>query len=192
MKSVGLDLSLKATGVCVLDSSGSPGCVTSLIVGEVGKTVQEKVGNLMYIADKICEVVKRVRPDVVVIEAPAMNQKWQAAAIGELHGVVKVELVSECGIFPVVAQATKMRSEVVGKIERIYLKSTSSDGEVTKKVSYGEIQGKKGRMKKATIKDIIESRLAQRGLVFNTQDEMDAYVAAAWGMMLKDGKDARV
>lgn len=183
MKSLGLDLSLLATGVCLLSGpiDSTPLVTTLLIKKKKTSGVQESIDRLIAIAKGVIEVVQEHRPDVVVIEAPAMNQKWQAAAIGELHGVIKTQLYLACGITPLVEQATKLRSEVVGKIERSFEKVVDAKGETKKRVSYGKIPGKGGRMKKATVKDLIEMRLKDQGLIFPSQDEMDAYVAAKFG-----------
>ncbi len=182
MKVLGLDLSLKATGYCLLSSDGiKTAMTTGVIPGRTSKDVKESLLNLTQIASRISRIVQEDRPDLVVIEAPAFNQKYQAAAIGELHGVVKFVLWSERHVIPVLEQATKMRSAVVGKISKSFKKTEKEDGKVIKSVDYGTVQGKRGKTKKATIKDVIEERLRERGLQFDTQDEMDAYVAAKYG-----------
>jgi hypothetical protein len=117
----------------------------------------------------------------VVIEAPAMNQKWQASQIGELHGVVKSTIYVDKKIVPYVEQATKLRKAVVGELNSKRTKIKDSKGKLVNKVDYGTVPGRRvGTVKKATIKDIIEFRLSEQGLRFSTQDEMDAYVAAKY------------
>ena len=181
MKVVGIDLSLLATGICVLSGDGeTPVVATRLFPKEKTKGVLESIKRLLSIADDVLAVLLQERPDAVVIEAPALNQQWQAAAIGELHGVVKTKIYSELGIVPLVQQATRLRSVVVGKIEKSFEVVTDSKGKKKKRVSYGVIPGKRGGTKRATIKDVIEARLRERGLSFPTQDEMDAYICARW------------
>lgn len=182
MKVLGLDLSLKGTGMCILD--GDPGSEpkirTELIPQPEAKTVEERVLRLVAIAERIVGLLREEKPDHVIIEAAAKNQVWQAAAMGEIHGVVKVQIYLESGQFPMVKEATEIRKVVIGKIERkMVVVSVDEKGKVKKRASYGEIPGAiKGKKKRATIKDIIEMRLAATGLTFPTQDEMDAYVTA--------------
>ena len=183
MKSIGIDLSLLSTGICVL--SGNPGeepkIRTVLLKKDKTKTELGRIQRLLSIASDIVSIVKEESPDVVVIEAPAKNQKWQMAYIGEAHGVVKSQMYSLFGIVPMVEQATKLRSRVVGKIEFEVVKTVDDSGVIKKTRSYGTIKGKSGKQIKATVKDVIEARLSERGLSFASQDEMDAYVAASYG-----------
>lgn len=182
MKVVGLDLSLLGTGLCVIGGEVDyPSVSTRLLKRGKASGVEESIRRLHSIAEEAIGVVKDEKPDAVVIEAPAMNQKWQAAAIGEIHGVIKYRLLYDCGIVPLVEQATKLRTFVVGKIEKTFVKETNDKGNIVKKVSYGTVIGKSGKPRKATIKDIIEQRLREIGLQFPSQDEMDAYVAAKYG-----------
>jgi len=180
---IGLDLSLLSTGVCVLtgERGTDPEIKTHCIKQSDAKSVQQKLDRLVSICSQLVKTVKEEHPDVVVIEAPAMNQVWQMAAVGELHGVVKMQLYLACGAIPLIEQATKMRKHVVGSIEFKYEKKLDSKGKTRKKVNYGTVIGKNGKPRAATIKDVIETRLKSRGLVFATQDEMDAYVAARYG-----------
>ena len=192
LKVIGLDLSLLSTGVCILsgDSEGKPNVTTDRIIRESTSGVAASVDRLMSISDEIIGLVYSVNPDVVIIEAVAMNQVWQAAAIGELHGVVKTDLRRKTGRFPMVEQATKMRKEIIGKLggkfESVTVKSKGKERQ-TRKISYGMVPGKKGKMRRATVKDVIESRFREQGLCFPSQDEMDAYVAArfAWNSICK-------
>ena len=184
MKVIGLDLSLLATGLCILEGEpgGSPSYRSMLIPGRKTEGIQQSIERLLNTANIITSIVTQESPDSVIIEAPAKNQVWQAAAIGELHGVVKTQLYVVCNVVPLVEQATKMRKAVIGKIERSFESFTDKSGKKKRRVSYGSVLGKSGRAKRATVKDVIERILAGRGLSFPTQDEMDAYVAAkfAW------------
>lgn len=184
-KTLGLDLSLKATGVCVLDGDDpekpSMRCLTMFRDKVSG--VKASIERLISIAEDIETIYAGEEPDIVIIEAPAKNQVYQAANIGELHGVVKTRLFEKFGVVPMVEQATRMRKSVVGPISSKREKKKNKNGKEVSQVSYGLVPGKKaGKYKKATVKDIIELRLKEMGLTFKTQDEMDAYVAARFAM----------
>lgn len=179
---LGLDLSLRATGICVLSGiSGQQDIKTELLAKEKANNIEESIRRLLAIANEIVDIITNEKILSVVIEAPAMNQKWQAAAIGELHGVVKTKIYTETGIVPLVEQATKLRKAVVGTISSVR-KQKKKDNKIVNSIDYGLIAGKReGTFKKATIKDIVELRLKEQGLNFPTQDECDAYVAARFG-----------
>lgn len=185
MKVLGLDLSLKSTGICLLSGEiGSEPIVnTELFSQPKVSEVKEKILRLIAISEKINSIIKSESPNFVIIEAPAKNQVWQAAAIGEVHGVVKTQIYQSSGIVPIVKEATEMRKGVLGKIERKTVLVVDAKGNEKRKVSYGEVDGARGKKKQATVKDIIEIKLKERGLEFSSQDEMDAYVAAryCWG-----------
>ena len=183
MRVLGLDLSIKATGICILDGDGKSDLIvrTELFPQPQVKTVEARILRLVAISEKIVSAFRRDRPDHIIIEAAAKNQVWQAAAIGEVHGAVKSQIYLHTGMFPMVKEATEMRKAVVGKIERSTILVKGKNGKVKKCVSYGEIPGaRKGKLKRATVKDVIEMRLAALGFKFPTQDEMDAYVAARY------------
>jgi Holliday junction resolvasome RuvABC endonuclease subunit len=185
MKVLGLDLSLRGTGICVLE--GEPGEEpkhrTELVPMKEAKTVEEKVLRLVGITERIVVLVNGENPDYIIIEAPTKGQVWQQAAIGEIHGVVKVQIYLASGKFPWVKEATEIRKGVFGKIERVFVTYEDRNGKKKRRVSYGEIPGAKGKKKRATVKDLIEGKLKAQGLSFPTQDEMDAYVTAryCWG-----------
>jgi Holliday junction resolvasome RuvABC endonuclease subunit len=180
MKVLGLDLSLRKTGVCWLE--GEPGAErtmeTHIFPQPEAKTVEARTRRLVAIAEHVVGLVEERKPDQVIIEAAAKNQKWQAAAIGELHGVIKVQIFLATGQVPLVKQASEMRKFVVGKIDKKVEVYEDKKGKKKRRMSYGTVPGKSGKPKKATIKDVIELRLKDRGLEFPTQDEMDAYVCA--------------
>ncbi len=193
-KVIGLDLSLKATGVCIVDGDNICRIIhTEKIIGKTAKGVKEVVDRLIAISNMIISIIDCELPDAIIIEAPAMNQKWQASQMGELHGVVKADIIRKTNHIPMVEQATKMRKAVVGKIESKRSVYKDKNGNKKSKVDYGAVPskvGKSGKMKRATIKDIIEIRLRdQQGMVFQSQDEMDAYVTArfGWNMLTSKG-----
>ena len=184
MKVLGLDLSLRGTGICLLE--GEPGAEptkrTELVPMNEAKTVEERVLRLVAITERIVSLINGENPDHIIIEAAAKDQKWQAAAIGEIHGVVKVQVYLASGKFPWVKESNTMRKEVVGEIKRVFV-TYEVKGKKKRRVSYGQVPGANGKTRRGTVKDVIEARLKERGLTFPTQDEMDAYVAArfCWG-----------
>lgn len=178
---VGLDLSIRATGVCTLSGDpGSPLVRTQLIPQDQVKGEEARTKRLIAIADAILLILRAENAEHVIIEAPAKNQVWQMAAIGEVHGVVKTEIYKALGVVAQVEQATKMRKLVIGTIEKKFEEFTDKKGKAKRRISYGMLPGRAGKPRRATVKDIIELRLRDRGLVFPTQDEMDAYVAACY------------
>lgn len=181
MKVLALDLSLKGTGICVLEGAcgSQPAMRCERFPQPEAKTVEDRIRRLEAIAEHIVQLMDGEKPDHVIIEAAAKNQVWQAAAIGEVHGVVKLQIYLATKKIPMVKEATEMRKAVVGKIERKMVEVVDRKGKVKKQASYGEIAGKRGK-KRATVKDVIEMRLAELGLKFQSQDEMDAYVAAKY------------
>jgi Holliday junction resolvasome RuvABC endonuclease subunit len=186
---MGLDLSLRGTGVCVID--GEPGGPRSQRTWLFPKgkvtTIEAKIKRLVSIAEDLVGLAEAEKPDHIIIEAPAKNQKWQAAAIGEVHGVIKVQIFLAMGLIPMIKESTQMRAAVVGKIPKVqetYEVTKGKKKTIKKRWSYGTIPGKRGKPIRATIKDVIEHRLKERGLEFPSQDEMDAYVAAEYGWIL--------
>jgi len=180
---LGLDLSLRATGACILegDLSEKPECKTKLFRQGKADTVETRTLRLVAIAEDVLGFFEAERPDLVVIEAPAKDQKYQSAAIGELHGVIRTQLFLAFGVHPMVKESTMLRKMVVGKIERKFEEVVTGNGKKKRRVTYGMVRGKSGKMKRATIKDVIEVRLRGEGWEFPSQDEMDAYVAARYG-----------
>ena len=120
MKVLGLDLSLKATGVCILEGGpGSPPVIrTELVPQPQVKGVEARIKRLVAIAERIVSLVELEKPDHIIIEAPAKNQQWQAASMGELHGVIKVQIYLATGQIPMVKEANEMRKFVIGKISK--------------------------------------------------------------------------
>lgn len=182
MKVLGLDLSLRATGVCILegDEGSRPTFRCALFPQGKVDTTKGKILRLESICKDLVGLVGEEEPDIVGVEAPAKSQPWQAAAIGELHGVVKLQLYLAYGIVPLYAESTAMRKAVVGKVGRTFEEVTDRKGKKKRRPSYGSVPGKRGKPRRATIKDVIERMLGERGLSFPSQDEMDAYVVARY------------
>lgn len=182
LKVVGIDLSLRGTALCYLYGSGEvdPSVYTERFPQPRVSGVEESIKRLISVTEELVGFASTQKPDHLIIEAAAKNQQWQAAAMGEIHGVVKVQLYMATGIVPLVKEATQMRKHVVGKIERKSEAVKNKKGKDTKRVSYGEVLGASGKMRRASVKDVIEIRLRERGLSFPSHDEMDAYVAAKY------------
>jgi len=191
---LGLDLSLRATGVCILD--GTPGSEvpesiwTALYPQPQVKGVEADVRRLIAITELVLDLIRKEKPDHIIIEAPAKNQQWQAARIGELHGVIKVQIFLATGAIPMVKEAGHMRKAVVGTLHKVQVTVVDAKGKTKKHWSYGTIPGKRGGTKKATIKDAVEFLLRKNGLEFPSQDEMDAYVTAkyCWNSLVPSAK----
>lgn len=119
----GIDLSLRATAVVTvpLDWDGDWSRVGSLLVGEPlrrGATLVEQVQRAQRIADRV--VGQCIGRDVteVWIESPAWAARGSAHNLGELHGIVKRELVAD-GRFGIRdANQSSARKVLCGRIPR--------------------------------------------------------------------------
>jgi hypothetical protein len=186
-KVIGIDLSLRGTAICVMWGDGPVlKHRTQMIRGKEAKNTESRIERLDEVSSEILKIASQEIGERgnVIIEGAARNQAFRAAEIGEMHGSVKLTLYRELSIISVVEEATKIRKAVVGKIPRktieIEITKGKNKGKKKKKVSYGEIVGKGGKVKVATVKDAIEEILKARGYLFETQDEMDAWVTAKY------------
>ena len=149
------------------------------------KDVEGRIRLLASIAEGLNAIFEEEKPDYVVIEAPAKNMKWQAASIGEIHGVVKLQLWLAFGLVPMIKEASYLRKHVVGEIKSKWVQVTISrgknKGKTKRKRSYGKVAAARGGERDATIKDIVAQRLREdMGLEFPNFDEMDSYVTARY------------
>ncbi len=117
---VGLDLSLTATGICVIDHNGN--VIKTAVVGSSLKRtarVKEKVERLIEIATKIVNTVNGFIEDGVKPHVSIENYAFAARGaqndLGELHGVVKSQLWLGCTIEPVMVPTLSARKTVFGK-----------------------------------------------------------------------------
>lgn len=157
---VGLDLSLRGAGVCVLDGDGK--VIHSQKLGyALGRSarLKDKIERMLSIAKGVVRVVdeytvlndedlltKRIQPSVG-IEGYAFGKRGNATIdLGELGGVVKSQLWLRFTLEPTLIAATSGRKVVLGN----------------------------GRIPK---KEVIP-RLAERGFRFADHDIADAYVIA--------------
>jgi len=161
---VGLDLSLRGSGVCVLDADGG-----ILYRGKFGyglkrsARLKDKIERMIDVAKGIVQVVDEYSvlkvPDSLVIGDPqrfrprvgiegyAFGKRGNATIdLGELGGVVKSQLWLRFAIEPTLIAAPSGRKTVFGN----------------------------GRLSKAEV----IPQLAKRGLIFTEHDIADAYVVA--------------
>jgi Holliday junction resolvasome RuvABC endonuclease subunit len=111
---MGLDLSCTATGIAVL---GGDGAVLHLeTVGYALKkgTVREKVERLMHIADRILRVRDQYDVRDVAVENYSYGARGAQNDLGELGGVVKVQLWLRNQIEVRVVQVNSARKEALG------------------------------------------------------------------------------
>jgi len=158
---VGLDLSLRGAGVCVLNQSGE--VLHTVKVGYALKRssrVKDKVERMLCIAKAIVRVIDEytVRNDghlltkhthpMVGIEGYAFSGRGNALFdLGELGGVVKSQLWLRFAVEPALIASSSGRKVVLGN----------------------------GRMKKV---DVIPQLEKKYGLLFTEHDIADAYVVA--------------
>jgi crossover junction endodeoxyribonuclease RuvC len=110
LRFVGLDLSLTATGLVVLDHAAF---VTSK---EVISSKKTEVLRLVEIADRIVIAIRPFKNEAsVYMEGYSFaSRSGQAFSIGELGGVVKAYLFKE-GITPKIIPPTSLKKFVTGK-----------------------------------------------------------------------------
>lgn len=153
-KVIGLDLSVRSTGVAVLSGDGE--VIDSLTVGQKlsrKATEREKIERLTYIAGRICEIVDTCLKGgevLVGIERYAYGARGAQNDLAELHGAVKTSLWLRCGVVPQMVQISAARKEVLG---------------------HGLPRDK------AKIVDLVRQRTGNR---FAGHDEADAYVVAEY------------
>lgn len=149
---VGLDLSLRGAGVCMIDGFGT--VRESGVAGyELKRTapVREKIERMIEIAGFILDVCKKVVGNEYVnigIENYAFSRAGMQNDLGELHGVVKSQIWLALSVEPDIVVVSSARKVVFGK---------------------GNFP-KKGIM----------PALMERGIEFKNQDIADAYVVAEY------------
>jgi Holliday junction resolvasome RuvABC endonuclease subunit len=117
---MGLDLALNFTGVAILNETGQVQFVKTLNNGlkrEKGDppiTQSEVIQRLIDVANEIVGLAKDYKVHHVGIENYAYGAKYQAHQIGEVAGLVKVQLALACGIIPEVVPPSTARKHVMG------------------------------------------------------------------------------
>ena len=154
---MGLDLSLRASGMAVIPTSWGLdwSCVDVYTYGyelETTATVEEQLDRLNDISKEVLAFAEEHSVTHVFVEEYAFSRvAARAFSIGELGGVVKLDLMRQ-GLIPAVVNATSARS-VIGKFAG---------------------KGQKNKCR---------AELTTMGCPRSwTEDEVDAFVAANWGL----------
>ena len=154
---MGLDLSLRATGMAVVPTSWALdwSCVDVYHCGyelETTATVAEQLERLSHISIEVLAFAEEHNVTHVFVEEYAFSRvAARAFSIGELGGVVKLDMMRR-GLIPSVVNATAARS-VLGKFS--------------------------GKGQKNQCRAVLTSMGCPRSW---TEDEVDAFVAANWGL----------
>lgn len=187
MKVIGLDLSLKGTGVCILEGAPDeePSRRTMVLKRDRPKDVEGRIRLLASVCGALVDIFMKEQPDYYIIEAPAKSMSFQAAAIGEIHGTAKLQILLATGLIPMIKESTFLRKHVVGEIKSKFIvvdiSRGKNKGKTKRKRSYGKVLGANGKMREASVKDIVAQRLKEgRGIEFPNYDEMDSYVTAMY------------
>lgn len=92
---LGLDLSLSATGVAVLQNNKS---VVHLDCIRTAPKDGSHIERASYISSHIVEIYNKYRPQLIVIEEYAYSRYTHMSTLGELGGIVKYELWGASGV----------------------------------------------------------------------------------------------
>ena len=113
---MGLDLSLTGTGIVVIDDT--PSVVFADTCGFKLKrtaTVRAKIERMNSIAVKVIKAAREYSVTVIGIEGFAYAAKGAQNDLGELHGVVKSQILLGLNLVPVIVAPTSARKTVLGK-----------------------------------------------------------------------------
>jgi len=117
---MGIDLALRKTGVVVYTRDGVPHMWTT-IVNKLDRprsappiTQTEVVQRLIDVSNEIIRIAKTYKVKHVAIENYAHKAKFQAHQMGEMAGVVKVQLALACNIIPDVVPPSTARKHALG------------------------------------------------------------------------------
>jgi Holliday junction resolvasome RuvABC endonuclease subunit len=158
---IGLDLSLRNTGLAVVRGDGTIVKVCSFGASlERGATMQQKVERLVGLTQRIVQEVRVYHAEAfdrggeakVAIENYAFGARGAQNDLGELHGCVKMQLHLSLHLYPKVVSPSSYRKMLLGK------------GNATKQQSYEHAQ----------------RVLTDAGLAVRNNDEADAYLVAEW------------
>ena len=112
---LGLDLSLTATGVVVIDGQGA--VVDSYTVGEKlsrKARQKDKIERILDICKRVCSTVTEHKVKKIGIEGFAFQARGAQNDLGELHGVVKSQIWLAFGIEPIIIPPTSARKRALG------------------------------------------------------------------------------
>lgn len=89
---IGLDLAFSNNGFCCIDESGK--IVHDEVV--VSKPNQDDESRLIFLSEKICDMIKQYSPEKVCIEGLSFGSKGQSISqIGALHYLIRIFLYRE-------------------------------------------------------------------------------------------------
>jgi hypothetical protein len=123
---IGLDLSLRAAGICVIEPEWEPGEWDRIHVRVAGYDfdpkvhsgdAKDKIERLSSISDAVVEVVSHwstVGPLAIGVEDYAWGMLQGAQYLGEVGGVVKVSIFRSCGIVPLAVNSSSWRKLLLG------------------------------------------------------------------------------
>lgn len=159
---MGLDLSLKSTGIVVY--SGNKNVVGESVGYDLNRysNEREKISRWLNIAAKICSICAKNSIKYIAIENSVFGNNIRAIEMSALMAVIKSQLLLKFDIVPVLITATQARKYVLGFVPT----GTSQQ-----------------------IKDCVVKEMSELGYVLNTEDEYDALVIAK---VLSDGINIRV
>lgn len=151
---LGLDLSLRSSGVVVLEYNPATGKDEVIHESTVGKelrkaTEEDRIKRFGLIASHVLGVVKKYEIVHVAIEAPAYSRLGRQTELGGLQGVVRTQLYYGLGVVPTLIAVTSARKNVLGKGF--------------------------GTSKKGVVIPMLKEKY---GIAFECEDKADAYVIA--------------
>lgn len=107
MFALGLDLSLRGTGVCLLDDSLQP------VVVETLKNKLRGAPRLVYVRDCIADLL--IAPDMAIaIEGYAYRAQGKVFELGELGGVVRALICDRNTVSPLIVPPLSLKKWVSG------------------------------------------------------------------------------
>lgn len=158
---IGLDLSLRNTGLAVVRGDGTIVKVCSFGASlDRGATMKQKVERLVGLTQRIVQEVRVYHAEAfdkggeakVAIENYAFGARGAQNDLGELHGCVKMQLHLSMHLYAEVVSPSSYRKILLGK------------GNATKQQSY----------------EWAKVELTNGGLAVSNNDEADAYLVAEW------------
>lgn len=112
---LGVDLALRAIGVCLLTPSGLVQRLLTIETQIDAKASQaQRTDRLLYIANEVVGIIKEFKPVYVGIEDYAYASSYQAHQIGEIGGTIKTQVALACSMYVRPAPIKSARKHVLG------------------------------------------------------------------------------
>jgi Holliday junction resolvasome RuvABC endonuclease subunit len=132
---MGLDLSLRSAGICVITDSGE------MVLSTVGYSLKgaidkDKILRIIDIANKIVDFAIKYQVTAVGIEGYAFGSSFGLAQLGELNGVVKAKCYEKLGIVSSAIPCLSIRKYLLEKVPNGSLKAKSAIRNMIE-ISYG-------------------------------------------------------